>query len=139
MNPRPIATALLAVIALAGCGRHATHQGASTLTTRGGSVPSKLGASPSNGESVASRGGLFNDGRTVFVSTGCGACHTVASAHARGQIGPDFDTSEQLNRAQILTEIDAGANGMPSYQHTLTPREKRAIIEFIFQTMHTRH
>jgi mono/diheme cytochrome c family protein len=139
MNPRPIATALLAVITLTGCGRHATRQAASTLTTRGGSVASQLGASPSKGESVASRGGLFNDGRTVFVSKGCGACHTVASAHTRGQIGPDFDTSEQLNRGQILTEIDAGANGMPSYQHTLTPREKRAVIEFIFQTMHARH
>jgi mono/diheme cytochrome c family protein len=138
MNPRPIATALLAVIALTGCGRHATHQSASTLTTRGGSVTSQRGAPARQGESAASRG-LFNDGRTVFVSTGCGGCHTVASAHTRGQIGPDFDTSEQLNRAQILTEIDAGANGMPSYQHTLTPREKRAIIEFIFQTMHTRH
>jgi mono/diheme cytochrome c family protein len=138
MNPRPIVIALLAGTPLAGCGHHATDQGASTLTNQGASVASQIGASPSKGESVASRGGLFNDGRAIFISTGCGACHTIASAHTSGQIGPDFDTSEQLNRAQILTEIDAGANGMPSYQHTLTSRQKRAVIEFIFQTMHAR-
>jgi mono/diheme cytochrome c family protein len=124
MNPRPIAIALLAGTVLTGCGRHVAHQGKPTLTNQGGSV--------------ATQGGLFNDGRSIFVSAGCGACHTIASAHTSGQLGPDFDTSEQLNRAQIRTEIDAGGNGMPSYQHTLTPRQKRAITEFIFQTMHMR-
>jgi mono/diheme cytochrome c family protein len=124
MNPRPIVIALLAGTVLTGCGRHVAHQGKTTLTNLSGSV--------------ASRGGLFDDGRSIFVRAGCGACHAVASAHTSGQIGPDFDTSEQLNRAQILTEIDAGGNGMPSFQHRLTPRQKRAVIEFIFQTMHTR-
>jgi mono/diheme cytochrome c family protein len=124
MSARPIVIALLAGTVLSGCGGHVNHHGKSTLTNLGGSV--------------ASRGGLFDDGRSIFVRAGCGACHTVASAHTSGQIGPDFDTSEQLNRSQILTEIDAGANGMPSFQDRLTPRQKRAVIEFIFQTMHTR-
>jgi len=51
---------------------------------------------------------LLREGGRVFVSARCGACHTVASAHTHGQVGPDFDTSEQLNRDQIRTELDYG-------------------------------
>ena len=119
--------ALLSVATLCGCGRHVGRPDQSTLTSHTGPTPTSQ---------APSRGGGFDAGRLAFISTGCGACHTVASAHTRGRLGPDFDTSEKLSRAQILEEIDGGANGMPSYQNTLTPREKRAVTEFIFQTMH---
>lgn len=103
-----------------------------------GYVPNQGGNLVPQSAAVAGRGGLFAQGRELFVKAGCGGCHTVASAHTHGQLGPDFDTSERLNRVQIRTEIDAGANGMPSFQDTLTASQKRAITEFIFQTMHTR-
>jgi mono/diheme cytochrome c family protein len=109
MTPRTsIAVALLASAALGGCSR-ATHYG-----------------------------GLYKEGRRVFVTAGCGSCHTVASAHTHGQVGPDFDTSEQLSRSEILTQLNAGGGGMPSFQDTLTPRQKTAVTEFVFRTMHAR-
>lgn len=77
-------------------------------------------------------------GRQVFVSAGCGRCHAVAAVHALGGIGPDFDTSERLDRAQIRTALDEGANGMPSYRHKLTPAQQRAVTEFVFHTLHRR-
>jgi mono/diheme cytochrome c family protein len=85
-----------------------------------------------------SRGQLLSEGGRVFVSAGCGGCHTVASVHTHGQVGPDFDTSEQLNRDQIRTQLDYGGGGMPSYRDRLTDRQRDAVIEFVYHTLHQR-
>lgn len=74
----------------------------------------------------------------MFVSAGCGGCHTVASARTYGHVGPDFDTSEQLNRGQIRTELDYGDGVMPSFRDRLSARQRDAVIEFVFQTLHQR-
>jgi mono/diheme cytochrome c family protein len=81
---------------------------------------------------------LFRDGQRVFVTAGCGGCHAVASVHTRGQLGPDFDTSEQLSRAQIRRQLNEGEGGMPSFRDRLTPREESSVTEFVFETMHRR-
>jgi cytochrome c551/c552 len=36
-------------------------------------------------------GGNAAGGPAVFVSAGCGACHTFTPAHATGKVGPDLD------------------------------------------------
>jgi mono/diheme cytochrome c family protein len=79
-----------------------------------------------------------SEGRRIFVSAGCGDCHTVASAHTHGHVGPDFDTSEQLNREMIRTELDYGDGIMPSFRDRLTAQQRDAVIEFVFQTLHQR-
>jgi mono/diheme cytochrome c family protein len=81
---------------------------------------------------------LLADGRRIFVSAGCGSCHTVASVGTHGTIGPNFDTSEQLDRAQIRGQLNQGVGGMPSFRAVLTPREEDAVTEFVFQTLHRR-
>ncbi|HYY21083.1 MAG TPA: cytochrome c [Thermoleophilaceae bacterium] len=86
----------------------------------------------------ADRDRRFREGRRVFVSAGCGGCHTVASAHTHGQAGPDFDTSEPLSRAQIRRQLNRGEGGMPSFRGRLTRRQEEAVTEFVFQTMHRR-
>jgi mono/diheme cytochrome c family protein len=82
--------------------------------------------------------GLLADGRRIFVSTGCGSCHTVASVGAHGRVGPNFDTSEQLGRAQIRSQLNQGVGGMPSFRDRLTARQEDAVTEFVFQTLHKR-
>jgi mono/diheme cytochrome c family protein len=81
---------------------------------------------------------LLGQGRRVFVSAGCGACHTVGAAHTHGRIGPDFDTSEQLTRTQILLQINAGGGSMPSFRDSLTAQQKNAVTEFVFDVLHQR-
>lgn len=81
---------------------------------------------------------LLREGRLVFVNAGCGVCHTLASVHARGGVGPDFDTSEQLNREQIGIQLDYGGGGMPAFRGRLTGRQREAVIEFVYQTLHHR-
>jgi mono/diheme cytochrome c family protein len=72
------------------------------------------------------------EGRRVFVSAGCGGCHTLAAARAHGKTGPDLDTSERLDRAGIRSQLDVGEGGMPSYTHRLTARQKAAVTEFVY-------
>jgi mono/diheme cytochrome c family protein len=90
------------------------------------------------GERPTSAHELLSQGRRVFVSAGCGACHTVGAAHTHGRIGPDFDTSEQLTRAQILLQINAGGGSMPSFRDSLTAQQKSAVTEFVFHVQHQR-
>jgi mono/diheme cytochrome c family protein len=75
------------------------------------------------------------DGRAVFVSAGCGGCHTLSAAGTHGTLGPNFDTSERLNAAQILQQLDVGAGGMPSYEGRLTERQRRSVSAFVAATM----
>jgi mono/diheme cytochrome c family protein len=105
----PATAALLGVAALTGCGNH-----------------------PTNDRE------LLGQGRHVFVAAGCGACHTVAAAHTHGRIGPDFDTSEQLNCTEILLQLNAGGGGMPSFRDSLTTQQKNAVTEFVFDVLHQR-
>jgi mono/diheme cytochrome c family protein len=83
-----------------------------------------------------SRGQLLSEGRRVFVNAGCGVCHAVASVHTHGGVGPNFDTSEQLNRDQIRIQLDYGGGGMPPFRDRLTGRQRNAVIEFVYETLH---
>jgi mono/diheme cytochrome c family protein len=82
---------------------------------------------------------LAQAGRHIFITAGCGGCHTLAAAHAHGHIGPDFDTSEQLNREQIRSELTHGDGVMPSFRDRLTPAQMQAVTEFVYGTLHRRH
>jgi mono/diheme cytochrome c family protein len=71
------------------------------------------------------------DGRRLFIREGCGACHRFAAAGTRGVIGPDLDSSERLDLAQIRQSLVEGSNGMPSYAGRLSRRQMRDIAQFI--------
>lgn len=85
-----------------------------------------------------SRSGLATEGKHVFVASGCGHCHTVASAHTHGASGPNFDTSEQLSRSEVRSALYEGANGMPSYRGRLSSAQADALTEFVFETLQRR-
>jgi mono/diheme cytochrome c family protein len=72
------------------------------------------------------------DGRRLFVDTGCG-CHTLTDARTHGAIGPNFDTSERLNRPQLLQGMVEGANGMPSYARRLSSAQRGAIADYLLR------
>ena len=76
------------------------------------------------------------DGRRIFVAAGCGSCHALRAAGTHGTNGPDFDTSERLDRAQLRSSLTEGANGMPSYAGRLTPRQMDAVTRFLYDATH---
>jgi mono/diheme cytochrome c family protein len=81
---------------------------------------------------------LRAEGARLFAAAGCGSCHTLAVAHAHGGAGPDFDTSEKLDRAQIRDQFQYGSNGMPSYRTRLSAAQKTALAEFLYLATHPR-
>ncbi len=94
-------------------------------------------------------GGSTDEGAKLFVSTGCGSCHTVASlgADAQGTIGPDLTTAlTQDDKAGIVemivdpeAEIAKGYPGgtMPAnYGDQLTSAQVDAIAAFLYQEAH---
>jgi mono/diheme cytochrome c family protein len=69
-------------------------------------------------------------GKTVFASSGCGACHTFTPAGTKGTVGPNLDdlaasaqkanrgTLEQFTRESI---VDPGAYVAPGYPNGVMP------------------
>jgi mono/diheme cytochrome c family protein len=46
-------------------------------------------------------------GKTAFTSAGCGSCHALSAAKAKGTIGPSLD-AETLTEAKIVLQITKG-------------------------------
>ena len=96
------------------------------LTAGGGSAPP---AASAPGEPA---------GRAVFARMGCGGCHALAAASARGEIGPDLDarlpshTAASL-RAQILDPARSGGFAtMPTdFGERMSGAELDALVAFL--------
>jgi cytochrome c oxidase subunit 2 len=62
-------------------------------------------------------------GKGVFLSAGCGACHTLAAAGTRATVGPNLDkTLKGKSSAFVRTSIlDPNATIAPGYQEDVMP------------------
>jgi predicted ferric reductase/mono/diheme cytochrome c family protein len=75
-------------------------------------------------------------GKTVFVKTGCGACHVLAAAGANGKVGPSLDGAKP--DAQVVIAVVTGGKGaMPAYGHQLTPAQIEHLAAFVSTTAGT--
>jgi mono/diheme cytochrome c family protein len=100
-----------------------------TLVACGASTPSR----PSGPRPAPS----VSEGRRLFVAQECGACHALAAAGTKGEAGgPNFDTSEKLDRPQLRRSLTLGSNGMPSYAGILSARQMDAVTEFLYVATH---
>jgi mono/diheme cytochrome c family protein len=73
-------------------------------------------------------------GKALFLSTGCGKCHTLKAAGSTGQIGPDLDTLHPT-LAVILHQINSGGAFMPSFG-TLPKTTISRIAAFVYAAIH---
>jgi mono/diheme cytochrome c family protein len=66
----------------------------------------------------------------VFGSAGCGSCHTLAAAHASGQVGPNLD---QLRPgfAAVQDKVTNGGGGMPPFSGQLSEQQIRDVAAFV--------
>ena len=69
-------------------------------------------------------------GAKVFGSAGCGSCHTLAAAHASGQVGPNLD---QLRPgfAAVHDKVTNGGGGMPPFSGQLSEQQIRDVAAFV--------
>ena len=78
-------------------------------------------------------------GRAVFAKLGCGSCHTLSAAGARGEIGPDLDQrlrnhSPESLRAVILKPPGGRYSMMPTdFGRRTTDAELDALVTFLLR------
>ena len=69
-------------------------------------------------------------GKRVFGVAGCGSCHTLAAAGARGQVGPNLDTLRP-DFAAVAAQVRHGGGAMPPFAGTLTATQIRDVAAFV--------
>jgi mono/diheme cytochrome c family protein len=83
-------------------------------------------------------------GRAVFVAN-CSACHTLKSADAHGQIGPNLDTLS-LSESTIIEQVRNGdpvptgkappTTQMVAYEGVLSSRQIDNVAAFVYTAQH---
>lgn len=76
-----------------------------------------------------------SSGAQIFTQAGCGSCHTLASAHATGNPGPNLDTLKP-EVSDVESQVTAGDDVMPAYQGRLSPAQIHAVSVYVYQTTH---
>jgi mono/diheme cytochrome c family protein len=84
-------------------GHYTGHHGGTVTVTAAASQPKPATSAPP-ARTTTTTAAAAPDGKAVFVSSGCGACHTFKPAGASATIGPDLDTAPAK---------DAKTAGMP--------------------------
>jgi mono/diheme cytochrome c family protein len=74
-------------------------------------------------------------GRTVFIASGCGECHTLRAAGASGTRGPSLDEHEP-DFSTVVACVTTGPGDMPSFAGRLSNAEIRNVAKFVALTAH---
>ena len=75
-------------------------------------------------------GGTEPRGQAIFVSAGCGSCHTFERAGSNGEIGPNLDEAKPSQELAV-DRITNGQGAMPSFKGQLSEAEIEAIAEYV--------
>lgn len=74
-------------------------------------------------------------GKDIFKSKaqpGCGVCHSLEDANARGVVGPNFNTLKP-SLVQLRNAITQGVGAMPAYGGQLNTDEVEALAAYVFE------
>ena len=77
---------------------------------------------PANADAVA--------GGDVFVSAGCGNCHTLSAAQAHGQVAPNLDKLRP-SYAQVRLQVERGGGSMPAFGGKLSAKQIRDVAAYV--------
>jgi glucose/arabinose dehydrogenase len=80
-----------------------------------------------------SPGKPVTDGRRIFVSSGCGGCHTLAAAGATGTVGPSLDVAKP-SLAIVIERVTKGTAQMPSFKDVLSERQIESVAAFVVES-----
>lgn len=74
--------------------------------------------------------GSATAGKAVFASSGCGGCHTLLAAGAKGTVGPSLDAARP-DAARVDEIVSRGKGAMPGYEGRLTPTQIRDVAAYV--------
>ncbi len=116
--------ALPLLLLAAGCG----YEGTVSATPQ--TVIGKVAAPPA--QPVTNLKGDPVAGKTVFMSAGCGGCHTLKDAGTTGTVGPNLD-EKKPPLAKALLRVTYGKSPMPSFKGQLTPQQIADVAAYVVQ------
>ena len=77
-------------------------------------------------------------GKKVFVTTGCGTCHTLKAAGAKGVIASNLD-KKKTAYAKIVVFVTKGTTTkgvMPAYKTQLSAKQIQDVAAFVYTSTH---
>ena len=126
MRPIHALPVVLVAAAVAGCGG-----GGDSTTTSDPSTPPATTQSQAQTQTTRTTAPAKGaDGADVFVSAGCGGCHTLAAARTNGNVGPNLDDL-QPDFATVQAQVENGGGGMPAFKDRLSQAEIREVARFV--------
>jgi cytochrome c553 len=69
-------------------------------------------------------------GEKIFSSAGCGSCHTLSAAKAKGVVGPNLDQLKP-DYDTVVRQVSNGGNGMPAFSGKLETTQIRDVAQFV--------
>ena len=90
-------------------------------------------ARPEPGTTTEAGGGAEGDaaaGEAVFVSAGCGGCHTLEAAGASGAVGPNLDESKP-DAALVVDRVTNGSGAMPAFGDQLSEQQIKDVAAYV--------
>ena len=70
-------------------------------------------------------------GRTLFKSSGCDNCHTLADAGATGRVGPALDGDTNLDTPMVINRVTNGQGAMPSFGGQISDADIATIAAYV--------
>lgn len=72
-------------------------------------------------------------GSSIYASSGCGGCHTLAAAHSTGTVGPNLDSLKPDYRA-VTAQVTNGGGPMPAFKKTLTTQQIADVSAYVVKS-----
>ncbi len=79
---------------------------------------------------AAGGGSEIAEGKRIFTSAGCVACHTLKAAGATGNVGPNLDETKP-SYEKVIERVTNGKPPMPSFRGKLSAKEIQAVARFV--------
>jgi cytochrome c6 len=79
---------------------------------------------------AAGGGSEIAEGKRIFASAGCVACHTLKAAGATGNVGPNLDETKP-SYDKVIERVTNGKPPMPSFRGQLSAKEIQAVARFV--------
>jgi len=105
-------------------GHYTRHAETQTVTLGARTAPATTTAPATVG------GGNVSAGKQVFLSAGCGGCHTLAAVGASGTVGPNLDQTKP-SLALVVQRVTDGKGTMPAFKSQLTEKQIKDVAAFV--------
>jgi mono/diheme cytochrome c family protein len=72
-------------------------------------------------------------GASIFKTSACGGCHTLAAAHSTGTVGPNLDQLKPDYRA-VTAQVTNGGAQMPSFKSSLSAQKIADVAAYVVKS-----